>query len=330
MEQCAGCNSLLKVVGSYDKNKVTQDEDGRLVCLNCGTILDKYCDTDLVFGSTGIDRSTIKVPTEQEKPRGLASLESQLRKAVSLFNSNWLFDDTLYLFTKYNSTTNSKHKYGQKGLLHLYSCLFILLREQSNLSIGEFSSKLSVDKYKVGSCVKLISDKLKLEFREGNSYYWLDKYLFILRLEGQREVFIQMQDLITNQMNCISNMKILSITIISLFIGLEGIDKLVKQFSLDFGSISRLERKIKRLLPLLIDHLPWRNEVNDKNVKLYLPDILKYWKPIPTVESVDCASQVQFVSETESDIDDFIEREVLLTKDEIELKQKLLNHFYCK
>ena len=107
-------------------------------------------------------------------------------------------------------------------------------------------------------------------------------------------------------------------------------DKLSKEFSIDYEKVIELKKKIARNLLLLIKHLPWFNEISSKNIHFFLNDILLHWKSPEILRSDKNNEDLEEIRETESDIDEYIEKEVLLSPEEVRLKRVLVGTLYDK
>ena len=328
---CLGCESLLSdSSGRYDRERVAEDEEGRLLCLQCGAILEASED-DLVEywysqprrSKANFSDSRSKFPIKG-KPRGRAELEIQFKKATMLLGHGWAHDESLQLFDQYTNRIGSQHKYGKRGLFNLFACLYHVLSKKGPSSIRALAEQLSVDKHQLGSCITAVSKTLGIGGKAPNATDYLNEYLRAANSSMNAEKAAALQRIISQQMS-IPNLRLLSAVVVSLCSSAAVVRELCDRFSVDVDSLLRLERRIRVMLPALISHLPWSNEVNDKNVHLFLDDVLLHWKPLKQESKETVAFTLKPISETDSDIDEYIEREVLLSPEEVAIKSRLLS-----
>ena len=394
--KCLGCNAELE----NNENTVVDDE-GRRVCIRCGTIVD-FVESDVIFEDHNQDLYSIHQEPKKHilsrtiKPGALYILEHELKQASTLLGIGSYYDSTLELFARFNSTVEGKHKYGQKGKMNILACLYIV---SEKFSLNEFAKKLAIDKYELGKAVKNIKSNLKIspfskslsdEITLNECLRWIDSlenvtcYFDIettskhnrfreieenieleskksFELEDKKSFELESKKLITfktnHQSSSITNLegslkkiqklfKIIKIqfeshsfiknrlfpyAVVALaFPDSFTKDKLSREFSIDYEKVLALKKKVARSLLLLIKHLPWFNEISSKNIHFFLNDILLHWKPPEILHPDKSNEELKEIRETESDIDEYIEKEVLLSPEEVRLKRFITGTLYDK
>lgn len=379
--KCLGCNTELE----SNENTVV-DEEGRRVCISCGTIVD-FVEGGVIFEDHHQEPEQ-HISSRTIKPSALYILEHELKQASALLGIASYYDSALELFAKFNSSIEGKHKYGQKGKMNILACLYIV---SEKFSLNEFAKKLAIDKYELGKAVKNIKRNLKMssfskstpdEITLNECLSWINSMenvacYFDIETTSKHNDFIESKDNIeiegekifelegkkqlalrTNHQSSSTNNlegslkkiqklfkiiktqfeshsfikdRLFSYAVVALaFHDSFTKDKLSKEFSVDYEKVIALKKKIARSLLLLIKHLPWFNEISSKNLHFFLNDILLYWKPREILHPDKNNEELKEIRETDSDIDEYIEREVLLSPEEVQLKRIIAGALYDK
>ena len=306
------------------------EEEGSLICTVCGTLLENVIFAENTFegsrASEFAQRSVSnleggKIRFVSSEKRGLTRIKSALQKACSILSLTSHYEATLEAFQRFSQAPSSrKYHYGQRGLLDVYATLFVLcFRERGRgITIGEFASKLAVDKYRLGASIKQVQAFLEREnespispLRDFEVQPQVNEVCAFVGLHDQqiKDCILQLYEICMRESLVKGAVSVKVLVSALAWLNMQstssgGVDgqpdvahsnnsamandasmlqkkkfaDLCAHLSISLQATQTLVRELRRSFAMMVKHLPWSADITPRNVHFYLQDVCTFGK----------------------------------------------------